>query len=74
MAENIRVFVLAAARQIGNAPNSGIREQKFGGRLKKYRSIIRGAYKIIYREDSDRLLIVDVFDTRQNPSKAERHT
>jgi toxin ParE1/3/4 len=37
----------------------------------EYRSLIHGHYKIIYRilETSSQVLVVDVFDCRQNPEK-----
>ncbi len=73
MAENIRVSVLESARQIGINPMSGISETRFSEGLFVYRSVVRGHYKIIYRIENDVVNIVDVFDTRQHPSKLSRN-
>jgi len=38
----------------------------------EHRYIVKGNYKIIYKEIKQGILIVDIFDTRQNPTKLER--
>jgi hypothetical protein len=34
-----------------------------------HRRVIEGNYKIIYKVTDDAIIVTDVFDTRQNPSK-----
>ena len=36
---------------------------------KEYRYILSGNYKIIYKVEDSYIIITDVFDARQNPSK-----
>jgi len=37
-----------------------------------HRYLVRGNYKIIYKEIPDGILITDVFDTRQDPVKINK--
>ncbi|MFM1875064.1 MAG: hypothetical protein RL266_801 [Bacteroidota bacterium] len=73
MAENIRTNVLMATGQLSSEPRSGIPEPSLSNEAKQYRSVIRGHYKVIYRMEGDSVMVVDVFDTRQDPPKIKRH-
>ena len=37
-----------------------------------YRYFIQSNYKIIYRVDENECIIIDIFDTRQNPEKISK--
>lgn len=39
---------------------------------KKYRTIVSGNYKILYREINNKIVIFRIFDTRQNPRKLKK--
>lgn len=58
-----------------NFPEIGAQEELLKARPQMFRYIISSNYKIIYWFDSEkkRIEIVDVFDTRQNPSKIKRN-
>lgn len=73
MAENIRLNVLKATRQLTVEPHSGKPEPELSTTEKQYRSLVRGHYKVVYRVEVETVHIVDVFDTRQNPPKMHRH-
>ena len=39
----------------------------------KFRHISIWSYKIIYERDIDNVIILDIFDGRQNPQKLDKH-
>jgi plasmid stabilization system protein ParE len=68
-AHKIRKQILRSAKQLINNPNSGPIEPNLIVLNKSYRFLLSGHYKLIYRIVGDDIIINDVFDTRQNPSK-----
>lgn len=50
-------------------PYVGQREELLKNRIQEFRYLIEGNYKIIYCIYSDKILILTVFDCRQNPEK-----
>ena len=51
-------------------PERGAIEPMLAHREGEYRYLIEGNYKIIYRiADSETVLVVNIFDTRQDPSR-----
>lgn len=50
-------------------PKSGQIELELEKLHQHYRYLLIGNYKIIYRIETDFIIINDVFDTRQNPNK-----
>lgn len=50
-------------------PNSGQIEISLERLNQNYRFIVSGKYKIIYKVSDLKIIILDVFDSRQHPSK-----
>lgn len=69
VAEKIRNQILNSAKQLLQNPESGPKDYFLEKLNQNHRFILSGAYKIIYRIEGDNILIQDVFDVRQNPSK-----
>ncbi len=69
LAKRILKELLNATSQLQNQPASGQSEPTLIKMGEGHRYIVRGNYKIIYKAIPEGILITDVFDTRQNPSK-----
>lgn len=69
VAHKIRKQILESSKQLKNNPNSGQIEQSLTTLNENHRYLVSGNYKLIYRLMDDQVIINDVFDTRQNPSK-----
>ena len=74
IANNIKESILLSTHQLESQPLSGTPELLLQHLNQGHRFIIRGNYKIIYRIQSKKIYITDVFDTRQNPTKIYRTT
>jgi len=73
IANNIKESILLSTHQLELQPMSGTPELLLQHLNQDHRYIIRGNYKIIYKIQSKRIYITDVFDTRQNPTKIYRN-
>ena len=69
IAHKIRNEILYSTRNLINHPKSGQIELLLKDFQFEYRYIICGNYKVIYRIAELEIIISDVFDVRQNPSK-----
>ncbi|MGB0871139.1 MAG: type II toxin-antitoxin system RelE/ParE family toxin [Flavobacteriales bacterium] len=69
MAHRIRLQILNSSKQLISNPKSGQIEWNLEKLNLKHRYILCGNYKIIYRILNSQIIINDVFDTRQHPSK-----
>ncbi len=69
LAHKIRKQILKSSKQLLKNPNSGPIEPNLRILNKNYRYIVSGHYKLIYRIVDNEIIINDVFDTRQNPTK-----
>uniref|UniRef100_UPI00404B0152 type II toxin-antitoxin system RelE/ParE family toxin n=1 Tax=Flavobacterium sp. TaxID=239 RepID=UPI00404B0152 len=69
VAHKIRRQILKSSKQLKNNPNSGPIEPSLTTLKKNHRYLVSGNYKLIYRLIDNQVIINDVFDTRQNPSK-----
>ncbi|WP_142785225.1 type II toxin-antitoxin system RelE/ParE family toxin [Changchengzhania lutea] len=69
VAHKIRRQILKSSKQLKNNPNSGPIESSLTILKKNHRYLVSGNYKLIYRLIDNQVIINDVFDTRQNPSK-----
>lgn len=69
VAHKIRSRILTSAKQLENNPKSGPFESNLTRLNKNHRYLVSGNYKLIYRIVDQKVIINDVFDTRQNPSK-----
>lgn len=72
VAHKIRKQILASTKQLIQNPESGQTELNLEKLNQKYRYLVVGNYKVIYKFVQDEIRIVDIFDTRQNPLKIER--
>ena len=71
IAHKIRKQILKSTRHLKKFPEIGQIEPNLGKLNQKHRYLVSGNHKIIYRFEIDKqeVIISDVFDTRQNPSK-----
>lgn len=73
VADKIKNSLLLSTRQLETQPFSGTIEILLESVNEEHRFILKGNYKIIYKVQSKRIFITDVFDTRQNPEKIYRN-
>lgn len=73
VANNIKESILLSTHQLELQPLSGTPEVLLQHLNQGHQYIIRGNYKIIYKIQSKRIYVTDVFDTRQNPTKIFRN-
>ncbi|WP_188459657.1 type II toxin-antitoxin system RelE/ParE family toxin [Psychroflexus planctonicus] len=69
VAHKIRRQILSSSKQLINNPYTGPVEPNLTRLKKNHRYLVSGNYKLIYRIIDNQVIINDVFDTRQNPSK-----
>ncbi len=69
IARKIRTDILNATKQLKKHPTSGQIEFNLEKLNEGHRFLVKGNYKVIYKEIPEGLLITDVFDTRQDPIK-----
>ncbi len=69
VARKIRTEIFSTAKQLKIHPLSGQIELNLQSLREEHRYLVKGNYKIVYKEIFEGILITDVFDTRQEPSK-----
>jgi plasmid stabilization system protein ParE len=69
IAKKIKTDILTATKLLKKHPASGQIELNLKKLNEGHRYLVKGNYKIIYKEIPEGLLITDVFDTRQDPIK-----
>jgi plasmid stabilization system protein ParE len=69
VAMKIKSDIFKATNQLKRHPYSGQLEMNLEHLAEGHRYLLKGNYKIIYKEIEEGILITDVFDTRQNPVK-----
>nr|WP_294930152.1 type II toxin-antitoxin system RelE/ParE family toxin [uncultured Flavobacterium sp.] len=74
VAKNVITKIILEPNKILSHPEITQIEELLLDRENQYRYLICDNYKIVYSIDSKqkRIMIADVFDTRQNPSKIKR--
>ncbi|HPE77038.1 MAG TPA: type II toxin-antitoxin system RelE/ParE family toxin [Draconibacterium sp.] len=72
IAKKIKSEIFNSTRQLKEFPHSGHFELNLRRLNQGHRYLVRGNYKIIYKEIPDGILITDVFDTRQDPVKINK--
>lgn len=74
VAENITTGIENATEILKHFPLKGEKEELLINHKKEFRHLIYKNYKIIYwqNEKKNRIEIVNVFDTRQNPTKIKK--
>jgi plasmid stabilization system protein ParE len=69
VARKIKTDILETTKQLIKHPYSGQVEFTLEKLKEGHRYLVKGNYKIIYKEVAEGILITDVFDTRQDPVK-----
>ena len=69
IAIKIKNGIFFATRQLSNHPDYGQIELTLQQLGEGHRYLVKGNYKIVYKEVEEGILITDVFDTRQDPRK-----
>jgi plasmid stabilization system protein ParE len=65
----IRDKILSKADKLLENPYIGQREEYLEHIGQSHRRVIEGHYKIIYKIEGEVIIITDIFDSRQDPSK-----
>src|SRR5690625_2331480 len=75
IARKIVTQITTDANALRSSPKLGPVEETLKTRSREFRYLVSTNYKIIYwiNLSMDRIEILDVFDTRQNPKKIERN-
>ncbi len=71
VARRIIKSIFLATKQLKKYPDSGQIEETLRKLNEGHRYLIKNNYKIIYKRVKEEILITDVFDTRQDPSKMD---
>lgn len=69
IAHRIRSQILQSTKKLKNNPELGQIEFSLKSFKQNHRYILKDNYKIIYKIKENKIIINDVFDTRQNPLK-----
>ena len=74
IAQNIVVGIVEKVNSLEFQTEIGQKEELLLDRKENFRYLVSKNYKIIYwiNEEKNRIEIVDIFDTRQNPLKIKR--
>lgn len=74
IAKNEIQKIVKETLQIKNQPEIGQQEELLVSRKKEFRYLVHQNYKIIYwvNRDFGQVEVIDIFDTRQNPTKIQR--
>ena len=74
VARNLITGIIDQTINLGKNPNIGQKEELLLNRPEEFRYLVYKNYKIIYWVNAikNRIDIVNVFDTRQNPEKIEK--
>lgn len=69
VARKIKDDIFTTTRQLEKHPQSGQIEETLKRLEEDHRYLVKGNFKIVYKEVKEGVLITDVFDTRQDPVK-----
>jgi plasmid stabilization system protein ParE len=74
IARNLVTGIIDQTINLGKNPNIGQKEELLKNRPEEFRYLVYKNYKIIYWINTikNRIDIISVFDTRQNPEKIEK--
>ena len=74
IAQNLVIEIVEKTNALDFQSKIGQKEELLSDRKENFRYLVSKNYKIIYwiNEEKNRIEIVDIFDTRQNPLKIER--
>jgi toxin ParE1/3/4 len=74
IAIKIKNSIFSATEQLIKHPDSGQIELTLNQLGEGHRYLVKDNYKIVYKKVDGRILITDVFDTRQDPRKINVRT
>jgi len=69
VAKKIKTNIFKATKQLIKYPASGQIEESLKHLREEHRYLIENNYKIVYKQVNEGVLITDIFDTRQDPTK-----
>src|ERR1700733_13360173 len=69
IADRIKSGIIVRLKYLNANPLSGQEEEQLRKLGLGHRRIVEGNYKIIYRISDKTIFVIDIFDSRQNPSK-----
>jgi toxin ParE1/3/4 len=69
VAQKIKSDIFTSTKQLEKHPHSGHLEETLKRLEEGHSYLVKGNYKIVYKEVKEGILITDVFDTRQDPIK-----
>ncbi|HCY43029.1 MAG TPA: type II toxin-antitoxin system RelE/ParE family toxin [Prolixibacteraceae bacterium] len=69
IAKRIRSEIFTSTNRLKRHPSAGQIELNLEKLNEQHRYLVKGNYKIIYKEIAEGILITDIFDTRQDPLK-----
>jgi len=69
VAQRIKTRIFSVTRQLKHHPDSGQIEPNLIPLGENHRYLVEGNYKVIYKKVSEGILVTDIFDTRQDPTK-----
>ena len=65
----LKANIFAKTKKLKDYPSLGQIEENLQDLRLGHRYLVEGHYKIIYRKSDEIIIVTDIFDTRQNPSK-----
>ncbi len=71
-ARYVKKSLVQLGGSLGHFPEKYSREEYLANEPKNYRSITKWRYKIIYEVTDEYVIIINVFNTSQHPSKIKR--
>jgi plasmid stabilization system protein ParE len=71
-ARRVKKSLVQLARSLGHFPEKYSHEDYLAGEPENYRSVSKWRYKIIYEVTDKYVIIADIFNTSQHPSKIRR--
>lgn len=69
VADKFRLKLIDKTQILETFPFTGQEEGLLASRGLEARYLVEGNYKLIYRIDSNKVMIMDIFHTKQNPEK-----
>ena len=69
IAQKLKNRIFHSTKQLIKYPNSGQTEESLAELNEGHRYLVSINYKIVYKKVNEGILITDIFDTRQDPSK-----
>lgn len=71
-AKRVKKSLIHLGGSLGHFPEKYSREEFLADQQENYRSVSKWRYKLIYEVTDNYIIIVDVFNTSQNPSKIRK--